>query len=58
MGRFLTHIARMGYTLASGVHVVVATKDDKTEYWAVATPRDEALDGAPVFGLSAPAFGR
>jgi predicted Ser/Thr protein kinase len=30
--------------LADGVYVVVATKDDETEYWAVATPCHTPLD--------------
>ena len=36
------HIQTMGNTLIGGIYVVVATKDGKTEYWAAATPRDEA----------------
>jgi hypothetical protein len=38
------NIERMRYTLADGVYVVVATEDDETEYWAVATPCHTALD--------------
>jgi hypothetical protein len=41
----------MGNTLISGVYVVAATQDGKTEYWAAATPFDQAvarvLEGLP-----------
>ena len=33
----------MGNALAGGIYVVAATKDGTTEYWAVATVRDEAV---------------
>ena len=33
----------MGNTLAGDVYVVAATKDGETEYWAAATPREEAI---------------
>jgi len=35
--------AGMTITYASGIYVVAATKDGKTEYWAAATPRDDAV---------------
>jgi len=32
----------MNNTYAGGIYVVAATKDGITEYWAAATPREEA----------------
>jgi hypothetical protein len=34
----------MSNTYAGGIYLVAATKDELTEYWAAATPRDEAID--------------
>ena len=34
----------MGDEQAGGVHVVAATRDGRTEYWAAATIRAEAVD--------------
>jgi hypothetical protein len=33
----------MGYKFVGTVHIVVATKDYQTEYWAAATRREEAV---------------
>ncbi len=33
----------MGTTLAGGVYIVATTKGHQTEYWAAATPREEAV---------------
>jgi hypothetical protein len=42
-GQSTGHIGRMGNECDGGVYVVGATKGGKTEYWAAATPRDEAV---------------
>jgi hypothetical protein len=34
----------MGREYAGGIHVIAATKDGKTEYWAAATRREHAVD--------------
>jgi hypothetical protein len=34
----------MGSEYAGGIHVIVATKDDKTEYWAAAFPKSRSLE--------------
>jgi len=33
----------MGNEYAGAVYVIAATKDGATEYWAAATPRDQAI---------------
>jgi hypothetical protein len=33
----------MGNIFAGVVYIVAATKDHQTDYWAVATPREEAV---------------
>lgn len=47
----------MGNERAGGIHVVEATKEGKTEYWAAAVPESQALDAvrqqvAPGWKLS------
>jgi len=44
----------MGNTLAGGVYIVAATKDNQTDYWAAATRREDAV-GA-VYRLLAPGW--
>jgi hypothetical protein len=45
-----THFGRRAYLAfmereyAGGIHVIAATKDGKTEYWAAATRREHAVD--------------
>jgi hypothetical protein len=33
----------MGNTLDGDVYIIAATKDGQTEYWAAATPRQDAV---------------
>lgn len=44
----------MGNEYAGGIHVVAVTRDDKTEYWAVATRESEAV--STVQALLAPGW--
>lgn len=40
-GRFIFGL--MGNTLAGGIYIVAATKENQTDYWVAATRREEAV---------------